>query len=92
MKIFLSVCILFSLNFCSKKNRVTYWELSKFRLEPAALSDNDHVKILYFSNGQESTSEYYYHALCVSETTGDTVNILMPIPNGIDQSSAREGI
>lgn len=69
-------------------NNYEYWDISKFKMNPTALDDNEEVKILYSSGGPDSNEylEYYIHLIVVSQKTGDTVNVLTTMQNGFDIS------
>lgn len=69
-------------------SKYEYWNISKFKMNPTALEDNEEVKILFSSQGPDSNKdlEYYIHLIVISQKTGDTVNVLTTINNGLDIS------
>lgn len=62
-----------------------FWDISKFNIVDTALKDNEEIKILYTSRGPGNNEdlEYYIQLVAVSQKTGDTVNILTPVDNGL---------
>lgn len=84
MKI-LSVLAICSLLLFSCNNRYKFWDISKFNIVESALKDNEEIKILYTTRGPGNNEdlEYYIHLIAVSQKTGDTVNILTPVDNGL---------
>ena len=69
---------------CGQTYHYEYWDISKFRLDSLALSDNEEIKLLYTSRGPDNNKElkYYIHVIAISQKTGDTVNILTIAENG----------
>jgi hypothetical protein len=86
MKINLFLAIFLYTISCTSKYE--YWNISKFKMSPSALEDNEEVKILFSSQGPDSNKdlEYYIHLIVVSQKTGDTVNVLTTVNNGLDIS------
>ena len=80
---YLIVLFLISLSSCGSKYE--YWDISQFNMDKNALSDTEEVKLLYCSRGPDNNPDdvYYYHMVAVSQKTGDTVNILTAVDNGI---------
>ena len=78
--------ILFTLAnmFMGCQNSYEFWDISKFKMDSLALSDNEPIRLLYTSRGPDNNKAltYYIHIVAVSEKSGDTVNILTTIDNG----------
>lgn len=70
---------------CDKKKKYEFWDLSKFNLVDNALEDKEAVKLIYACQEPVVFNEFkfYYHLIVISEKTGDTVNILSPVSNGL---------
>jgi len=65
-------------------NQYKYWDISKFKLDSTALSDNEEIKLLYTSRGPGNNEDrdYYIQVIAISQKSGDTVNILTTAENG----------
>ena len=89
-KIILFVISGLVLNSCS--GRYQYWHLSKFNMNAHALKENEPVKIIYASQapGDVKDRSYFIHLIAVSQSSGDTVNILTTINNGFERDSGNE--
>jgi len=76
---------LFTFLMTSCGNKYEFWEVSKFKIDNSVLEDNEEIKLLYTSRGPDNNKElkYYIHLIAVSQKTGDTVNILTTVDNGI---------
>jgi len=76
---------LYALLLTSCGNRYKYWDISKFNIKNDALKDNEQIKLLYTSRGPDYNKDlnYYIQLVAVSQETGDTVNILTTVDNGI---------
>lgn len=72
------------------KQRVLFWEISKFNIVDTALRDGEEIKLLYRSGapGNNKALDYYIHIVAVSQKTGDTVNILTLANNGFSAEDA----
>ena len=62
-----------------------FWDISKFSIVDSALKDKEEIKLLYSSRGPDNNEDlkYYIQIVAVSQKTGDTVNILTTVNNGI---------
>ena len=73
-------------------NNYEYWDLSQFHLDNNALIDGEYVTLLYASGGPDYKMEdYYVHFIVVSDSTGDTVNILSNFSVDITFLAEQEG-
>lgn len=65
-----------------------YWPISQFNMDSSALIDNEEVKLLYSSQGPDNNQEleYYIHLIVISQMTGDTVNLLTTLDNGLSMA------
>lgn len=81
--IFISVCSMLLFASCSKYK---YWNFSKFRIDNKALGEDEEIKLLYSSRAPQfiTTQDYYIHLIVISQKTGDTVNVLTPVDNGLN--------
>lgn len=63
---------------CNSKPDYEYWDISKFRIEPNALQNEERVNIIYASGGPDANRDfkYFFHFVAVSMESRDTVNIL----------------
>ncbi|MDZ7845637.1 MAG: hypothetical protein U5L96_02025 [Owenweeksia sp.] len=86
---FLTVLIICPL-FQSCSPDYQYWPLKHFSINKDALQNGEKVKLLYTSRGPDANQDlsYYYHLLVVSESTGDTVNVLTYADNGFEMGDA----
>ena len=73
-------------------NRYKFWEISKFNMDINALKDNEEIKLIYTSRGPDNNKElkYYIHLIAISQKTGDTVNILTTVDNGLTMEDENE--
>lgn len=67
----------------------TFWDISDFDINPIALDDMEQVKVIYTSQGPGNNEdlEYFIHLIVVSQKTGDTVNVLTTINNGLEEDA-----
>lgn len=79
------IMLFFVLTGCQPK-KFTYTDLSEYTIDTAALKDQELVSIIYFSGGPDYNNEqkYYYRYIVVSESTGDTVNVLSSVRTDVD--------
>ncbi|HEX7846127.1 MAG TPA: hypothetical protein VF476_10040 [Chitinophagaceae bacterium] len=77
---------------CGSGSTYEFWNISKFNMDKNALEDNEEIKLLYTSRGPDSNKdlEYYIHLIAVSQKTGDTVNILTTVDNGITEKDGNK--
>lgn len=71
----------FLLQVLSGCSHYKYWDISKFNIDVTALKDQDSVILLYTCHGPDYNQDmdYFTHLIAVSQTTGDTVNILTTV-------------
>ncbi len=88
----LRIPILLTLLISCSGDDYQFWDIEKFTMADNALENNEEVKLLYWSGGPDFNKqrEYYYHAIVVSEESGDTVNILTAANHGFDESSQNQ--
>lgn len=81
------VTALFALLILSCNGKYEYWDISEFNLQETALKNREEIKLLYTSNAPDKNKdrEYYIHLVAVSLETGDTINILTTVNNGIGE-------
>ncbi len=65
-------------------SRYKYWDISQFTMDPAALKNEEKIKLLYTSHAPDDNKnrEYYIHLIVISQESGDTVNVLTTAENG----------
>ncbi len=76
-KIIYITIILTALNSCSRTYE--FWEVDKFNMVENALADSAEVAVIYYSGGpfdDEVKGGYYSHAIVVSLSSMDTLNVL----------------
>lgn len=86
-----NVIVLFLMGYlftCKSKPNYKYWDISKFRIEPNALQNDERVNIIYSSGGPDANRDfkYYFHLVAVSLESGDTVNILTTEQNLLNET------
>lgn len=66
-------------------SKYEYWPITKFNMDNSVLIDKEEVTLLYSSQGPDNNQdlEYYIHLIVISKMTGDTVNILTTLDNGL---------
>lgn len=81
------ILILLAFIISSCGNHYDFWDISKFKMNKTALADNEEIKLLYSSRAPDYNKDmnYYIHLVAVSQTTGDTVNILTTAYNDFKQ-------
>ena len=80
--IFISIFSMLLFTSCSKYK---YWDLSKFNMDNKALCEDEEIKLLYSSRAPQAivTQDCYIHLIVISQKTGDTVNVLTSVDNGL---------
>ncbi|PCJ64862.1 MAG: hypothetical protein COA58_11350 [Bacteroidetes bacterium] len=71
------ILTLITLASCSSKYE--FWDVNKFKISEAALIDNEKVTVIYYSRGpfnDEVEHGFYTHAVVISNTSLDTLNVL----------------
>ena len=76
----LLVISLFILSSCGQR----YRSVSEFKMNPAALKNGEKVKLLFWltGDGNNQSGKYYNQLIVVSQETGDTCNVLVPVNHG----------
>lgn len=72
---------LFVLTSCGNR----YKNVSEYRMNPTALKDGERIKLLFAMVGNTDNQEdkYYNQIIAVSQESGDTCNILVPVNHGL---------
>ncbi len=80
--------LFFSYLLISCGSNYSYWDVSKFKMDKSALSDSEEIKLIYSSRGPDFNEnlDYYVHLICISQESGDTVNILTTSRNDLKSS------
>ena len=70
---------------------IAYRDLSEFQLNPSALDNLETIELLYASAtpNKEEHLTYFIHAVGVSKTTGDTINVLSTFNRGAGGGSSK---
>lgn len=76
--------ITFSVTSCGTSK---FRDIEEYSIEPAALNDGDSVNVLYWSNGPNAgdDQDFYYQYVVVKVNSTDTVRILSPSNNIIEE-------
>ena len=83
MKTIVSIICLFFIASCGAK----YRSVSDLNLQPTALKEDEPVKLIFAMTGSTDNREdkYYNQIIVVSQETGDTCNILVPVNHALQQ-------
>ena len=70
---------------------IAYRDLSEFQINPSALDNLEAIELLYASATptEEEHLTYFIHAVGISKTTGDTINVLSTFNRGAGGGSSK---
>ena len=73
---------------------IAYRDLSEFQINPSALDNLETIELLYASAtpNKEEHLTYFIHAVGVSKTTGDTINVLSTFNRGAGGGSSKKRV
>ena len=87
------ILTLITLVSCSSKYE--FWDVNKFNISEDALVDNEKVTVIYYSRGpfnDEVEHGFYTHAIVISNTSLDTLNVLTFPNSDLDNISPNNNV
>lgn len=86
---FLVLSTMFGITACIPE--VAYRDISEFQFNPSALDNTEEIELLYASATptNEEHLTYFVHAVGISTTSGDTVNVLTTFNRGAGGGSSK---